>query len=103
MKGRLQNVLPVGQRHMPDPVSNEFALIPHPLDQMIWCLQGDVLSTLAPGTLKDIGRMPRDRFEELKNIDQRLCHWNQVILPCRIPTLHPPGGNSPDFLDPINL
>ena len=72
MKGRLQDVLPIGQRHMPDPVSNKFALIPHSLDQLVGRLQGNVLSAFAPGTLKDVGRVTSDRFEELQDIDQRL-------------------------------
>ena len=38
MERGLQNGLSIGQRHVPDPVRDKFALIPHPLDQMVGCL-----------------------------------------------------------------
>ena len=103
MKRGLQNVLPISQRHVPDPMSDKFALIPHPLDQMVGCLQSDVACFLASRTLKDVGVMPRDRFEELQDIDQQLRQRNQVLLPRRITTFHPPGRNGPYPLVPINL
>lgn len=38
MERGLQNVRSIGQRHVPDTVSDKFALIPHPLDQMVGCI-----------------------------------------------------------------
>ena len=81
MKGRLQDVLPIGQRHMPDPMSNQFPLIPHSLDQMVGRLQGNVIGALTPWTLKDVGGMPRYGFEKFQDIDQGLSKGNQMVLP----------------------
>ncbi len=67
VRGGLQNVLSIAQCQVPDPLSNHLPLIAHPLDQLIRGLQSNVPCSFAPGTLKNVGRMPCDGLEELQD------------------------------------